>query len=183
MMQTTDRCDLIQSSLRCPKRVMTEIFSLISQDYELTVHKSSHNSDLPQCFICITTWIRGFKVNLHLPPDYPFNIPTVLVNSKNYTNLFTVHSKRELIDILKEKKNMDIFQNDGNSSYPLCRLSIVCTNNWRPCHQLKDIYKEIEFILDTKQRLIEKLLTKIIFSSYYKHHTNIDMAMAIATFL
>jgi ubiquitin-protein ligase len=178
------------TKVKCPKRIMTEIFSLISQDRKLTLHKSSHISFLSSSYMCVTSTVRGriaerdITVHIHLAPDYPFNPPTVMVDHQPYANLFAVVSTSDLGGILKEKNSRIIFQQEYNDIVGLSCASILHTNNWRPCHQLQDIYNEIELILDIKQRLVEKLMAKIIFSSHYKiANTNVDMAREIAAYL
>jgi ubiquitin-protein ligase len=176
------------TKVKCPKRVMAEIFSLISQDREITLHKSSHNSFLPSSYMCVTSTVQehnsNHQVDIHLPPDYPFNMPTVMVDGRPYANLLTVVSMNELADILREKNSEVLFQTECTDMVNLSCASILHTNNWLPGHQMQDIYNEIELVLEIKQRLVEKLMTKIIFSSHYKTaETNIDTARVIASFL
>ena len=85
---------------------------------------------------------KNLKIRIVFPEAFPFRQPTVFLNNKNYRDLLNIN-----IDyVSRHLKKIGI--------KCLCCKSILCTENWIPCHQIMDILNEI----DNNHKLVKKII-------------------------
>ena len=138
-------------------------------------------------FLVVMTFkSNNVTMHIHVPYRYTFQSPYIVINNTPYFNLLTTKCKYELLQIIKDTNIINIFKHvdlhDRNIKC-LSYISILNINYYSPSVRLIDISNEIEIMLSMKTRILEKYITRIIFSYYYKHCKNDDIAIYIARFL
>jgi hypothetical protein len=159
------------------KRTMNELHLLLSE------YKNVHLTQDDGASLIITVAVSGQTVKIYVPTGYPFRVPTLVINQTPYVHVLATNCTDELRKILKEHEIIYVFQPDESPVECLCCNSITCPNKWRPGLRLLELCKEVETIMVIKKRLVEKLMTKIIFTSYYRYCKNADLAEYISDFL
>jgi hypothetical protein len=150
------------------RRVMHEIPEILTTRGPIQI---SHESGSQ---LTLTIILYDQKITIYIPTNYPFMAPRIVINNTPYTNVVKTTLITELIETQ--------YGND-NIKECLCCSTCMCPNLWLPSIRIIDVLQEIGDFITLKQRVLEKYLTKVIFTSKAAECQNADLARYISSYL
>jgi ubiquitin-protein ligase len=104
----------------------------------------------------------NFVYKFHIPRNYPFNSPKLILNSKPYSHYFKFKS-----DLFREKfykyRTQDCF----------CCESILCCNNWGPHLNMNNIINEVKSLHTDCRKIVDTVIVEVIKRKYLIDDVNI----------
>jgi len=148
------------------RRVMHEIPEIVTNFGPAQI---SHESDAP---LTLMISLYDQKITIYIPTNYPFLAPHIVINNTPYINMVKTTLIAELIESQK-----------GVIKECLCCSTCVCPDLWLPSTRIINVLQEIGDFITLKHRVLEKYLTKLIFTSKAAECQNADLARYISSYL
>jgi len=120
-------------------------FNRIKKEYCRIPNKYEPNLE---CKILLK--IKNHQITIILNENYPFRSPKIYINNKPY------------IEFLASKFDMIEVKNISKYKRCLCCSSIACHNNWKCTSTIRDIIKEIRYMINLRNRITERQCCRII---------------------
>ena len=129
------------------KRLQYELFNnILPLGYEVSLLLTNKTD------INVVLNIKNHKVLIHIKEFFPFKAPYIYINGHPYIDIL----RTNFSNILKNLNGME------------CLCCNSCIYEWGPTINLIHLLNEINFIIDTKERIMERYYAKKIQKIYIK---------------